>query len=116
MTAQLIFWGKVPLFLINGNIAAEDVIIPTTSPLSFTNAPPEFPGCTGTVICSKDEAPSIPERELTTPSVYFASFPKTELTGKPIVNTLSPVLIDLIGLICKKLEVEFSIFKLPNHS
>ena len=29
---------------------AVDVMIPTTSTFSFTKAPPEFPGCMGTVV------------------------------------------------------------------
>ena len=64
--------------------------MPTTLPRSSTSAPPELPGCTGTLIWYSSGSSCIPERLLISPRVNFGCQPCNMGSGKPMVNTGSP--------------------------
>ena len=49
-TAKLMFCGRAPAARRKAAGDTELTTTPTASPWSLTNGPPEFPGCTGTVI------------------------------------------------------------------
>src|SRR5262245_5746872 len=63
---------------------------PTTLPRSSTNAPPELPGCTGTLIWKYRASSCAPERDATSPLACLGANPCKPMLGKPTVTTVLP--------------------------
>ena len=80
LTAQLIFCGTAPIDSI-ARSDNDDVVNPTTSPLSLNKGPPLLPGYIGTVVWKTVGLSLISVTELITPSVYFGLNPIMRVCG-----------------------------------
>ncbi len=67
-----------------------DGATPTTLPRSSTNAPPELPGCTGTLIWKKRGSSLAPDNDAISRLASLGANPCKPTLGKPTVATVLP--------------------------
>ena len=68
------------------------VLIPISSPLVFTRAPPEFPGLTAASVCINDWE-LLPDKSLDLALIIPAVTVYVKLNGLPTAKTHSPILV-----------------------
>src|SRR6266568_1760432 len=89
-TAWICFSGSAPLdFKATAASSLADTT-PTTLPRSSTNAPPELPGCTGTLIWKYRASSPAPESDAISPLASLGAKPCKPMLGNPTVATVPP--------------------------